>query len=588
MILYLFAFLSGLATILAPCIWPILPILFISSDGGKRKPLGLSLGIVTSFALITILLSSILSYFSVNFDVSVIRPAATIFLALLGITFVIPALSTRFEFFVSKLIGKSSNVDLTKNKSGFISGFTTGLALGTLWSPCAGPILAAISVLVGTHNLNTEVLMLILAYSLGVGLPLFGFTLFGQKFIKRSTFISKYTDTIQRIFGILIILLALAIYTDYDKKAQAWFLDQVPGYSKLIYLLELNETVTKELDKLNPPRNQINVLPTDGNSSQQNTLRLPSYGKSREITGITNWINSEPLTIEQLKGNVVLIDFWTYTCINCIRTLPHLNSWHEKYKDNGLTIVGVHSPEFQFEKSTENVLKATQRYSIEYPVAQDNNFETWKNFDNKYWPAHYLIDAEGNIRMVHFGEGKYEELETAIQELLKEGGNTDMPKHTIQPQPTQRFTAQTPETYLGLLRMERYSGRGRPREIGTQNFEPTEDSILLDHIRFEGTWNIQLEYSESVRNSILKLSFQGRKVFLVMTPKSPGQKVKVSMNDTDLTIENSGEDVIDSVITLDSERLYTIIDQENYNFTIKEITLELDPGIKVYAFTFGN
>lgn len=542
-ILLLFAFISGLVTIAAPCIWPLLPIvLSATTTGGHRKPLGITLGIITSFALFTLTISYIVKL--IPFDPDILRLFAVLVIGFLGLTLVIPSLSAILEGWVSRLSGKLNLVNNPQG-SGFWSGLITGFSLGIVWSPCAGPILATIATLAATRAVSWQIILVTIVYVIGVGIPLFLFTVAGRNILTKTPLLSKYTGKIQQIFGIIMILTALAIFTNYDKMIQAKLLDAIPAYSNFLYKLEGNQAVQSQLEKLKGGQ----PIPSP------KTIFTPTqnYGPAPEFVGITKWLNSEPLTISQLKGKVVLIDFWTYTCINCIRTLPYVTSWYEKYKDKGFVVVGVHTPEFEFEKKTENVQNAIKQYNIHYPVAQDNDYKTWRAYNNHYWPAEYLIDAQGNIRRTHFGEGEYDQTEKAIQELLKEAGQkADMPTVEL-PDQTPRSQL-TPETYLGLNRRKGYG----------------------DIWSLGGTWDNQGEYIESRANSTLDFKFNAAKVFLVITPATRKDLIKVSV-DGKLT----------QTLTVSESKLYTLVGLPQVG--THELHLEFQtPGTKIYAFTFGS
>ncbi len=417
-VLLLFAFLSGVVTIFAPCIWPILPIvLSAGASGGERKPLGIVVGLSVSFMLITLALASLVRI--IPFDPDVLRIVAVGVIAFLGLTLIIPALGARLEALVSRLGGLGGR--FTNNSgTGFGSGFITGFALGVVWSPCAGPILATVATLAATQAVSFEVILITLAFVSGVAVPLFILAVLGQKVLTKTRVFSQYTKLIQQIFGVIMILAALAISTGYDKILQTKLLDTFPKYENFLNGLEKNPSVQQKLDELKNGDAQSEAPPI-GNKKSGTKSSLPVYGVAPEFTGIMHWLNTDtPLTMKDLRGKVVLVDFWTYSCINCIRTLPFVTSWYEKYKDQGFVVVGVHTPEFEFEKKTTNVEGALKQYAIKYPVAQDNDFGTWRAYNNRYWPAHYLIDTEGNIREYHFGEGNYAETERAIQTLLQE------------------------------------------------------------------------------------------------------------------------------------------------------------------------
>lgn len=417
-VLLFFAFLSGVVTIFAPCIWPILPIvLSAGASGGERKPLGIVVGLSVSFMLITLALASLVRV--IPFDPNVLRLLAVGIIGFLGLTLIIPALGARLEAWVSRLGGLGGR--FTNNSgTGFGSGFITGFALGVVWSPCAGPILATVATLAATQAVSFKVILITLAFVSGVAVPLFILAVLGQKVLTKTRVFSQYTKLIQQIFGVIMILAALAISTGYDKILQTKLLDTFPKYENFLNGLEKNPIVRQKLDELKreSPREGA---PAEGDSRKATKSDLPVYGVAPEFTGIMHWLNTDtPLTMKDLRGKVVLVDFWTYSCINCIRTLPFVTGWYEKYKDQGFVVVGVHTPEFEFEKKTMNVENALRQYGIHYPVAQDNDFGTWRAYQNQYWPARYLIDARGTIRYTHFGEGEYTETERAIETLLQE------------------------------------------------------------------------------------------------------------------------------------------------------------------------
>ncbi len=561
-ILLFFAFLSGLVTIAAPCIWPLLPIILSSTaTGEKRKPLGITLGIISSFALFTLTISYIVKI--IPFDPNSLRIFAVLVIGFLGLVLVSPKLSQIVEGYVSRLSGKIG-AKTSERREGFVGGYVTGFALGIVWSPCAGPILATIATLAATRSVNLEVVLVTLVYVIGVGIPLFLFALAGKTVLTKSRFLSKYTGSVQRIFGLIMILTAILIFTNYDKVLQAKLLDTFPSYSNFLYKLEGNSQVQKELKSLKNKKenNQINSIPV---------MNLPNLGKAPEFTGINKWLNvDKPLTLADLSGKVVLIDFWTYTCINCIRTLPHVTAWYDKYKDQGFVVVGVHTPEFEFEKNTDNVLNAIKQYGIHYPVAQDNDYKTWFAYSNQYWPAEYLIDANGNIRRTHFGEGEYDQSETAIKQLLeKEGKRIDQSVLKISDQTPK--TQLTPETYMGSKRRDRFVDNNPPQ----------------DYFSLGGKWDIEDEYAQTVKDSNLDFNFYSDKVFLVITPKSKDDQIKVLLDGKPVNVNNAGDDVSEGKITINGPRLYNLINLHgqagNHLLHLEFLT----PGTQIFAFTFG-
>lgn len=423
LVLLFFAFLSGVVTIFSPCIWPILPILLSAGvSGGDRKPLGIVTGLMVSFTLFTLALSYILKVIPIDPDT--LRLVAVVIIGFLGMMLLVPRLGKYLEAFVSRLSSFNFTGRFVKTGQGFKKGFITGFALGLVWSPCAGPILATVATVAATQTLSFSVVLLTVSFVLGIGVPLFILTLLGQRILSRTKVLSPYTTRIQQFFGAIMLLAALALYTGYDQKLQLQFAEYCSenGMPFLGGSFEKNVLVTRALEKLRNPESPGAVLLPLQLSGDKKFSDLGDLGPAPEFVGIMNWLNIDrPLSLEKdLRGKVVLVDFFTYACINCIRTLPYVTSWYEKYKGEGLVVIGIHTPEFEYEKKTANVADALERHKITYPVAQDNDYATWKAYNNRYWPAFYLVDATGRIRYVHFGEGQYEETEKAIQGLLEE------------------------------------------------------------------------------------------------------------------------------------------------------------------------
>ncbi|MEP7162265.1 MAG: cytochrome c biogenesis protein DipZ [Candidatus Moraniibacteriota bacterium] len=589
-LLLFFTFLSGVVTILAPCIWPLLPIILsASASGGHRKPLGIVTGIAVSFTFFTLSLSYILKI--IPFDPDNLRLFGVVIIAFLGLVLVIPALGKRMEGLVSRLSSFGGRF-LGQSGTGFGSGFITGFALGIVWSPCAGPILATVATLAATQAVNAAVVLVTVAFVAGVAVPLYVFALVGQKLLTKTRALSPYTARIQQVFGVIMILAALAIYTGYDRTLQTKLLDTFPSYGSFLNQFEKNETVKQELENLQNPKQETSLMAEAKKTLRNMQASLENQGPAPEFVGISTWLNTEgnrPLSLASLRGKVVLVDFWTYSCINCIRTLPYVTSWYDKYKDDGFVVVGIHTPEFEFEKKTANVENAIRQYKIHYPVAQDNDFATWRAYRNQYWPAHYLIDAEGNIRERHFGEGNYEETEKAIQSLLKEAGVKDVERTLTQESKEASGRGLTPETYLGSARSERFLSP-EPVGIGEQTFS-LPASLTRHSFAFDGKWSVGRERVVAGTPAALNLHFNARKVFLVMSP-APGKttsRMSVFLDGEKIGAESAGKDVQAGMLTLDSERLYELVNLPGDASLEGILRLEFEtPGTAAYAFTFGG
>jgi cytochrome c biogenesis protein CcdA/thiol-disulfide isomerase/thioredoxin len=576
-LLLFFAFLAGLVTILAPCIWPLLPIILSVSVTGKshRKPLGVTLGIMVSFAVFTLAISYLVRAF--HFDPNILRIVAVVVIGLLGITMIIPA----FSKFLEGLIARISSMFGQRGQkgNGFGGGFVTGLSLGIVWSPCAGPILAAIATLAATGQVSLNVIFVTIAYVLGIGVPLFIFALAGQQIFTKTRAISSKTHRIQQVFGLIMIVTAIAIYTNYDTYLQAQLLNAFPFFNSTIDKFETNSVVKQQLDVLKGQQPSDSSIYDTGGLFNTDTA-------ASDFGGGTKWLNSpQALSLKDLKGKVILVDFWTYTCINCIRTLPHVTSWYDKYNKQGFVVIGVHTPEFQFEHETKNVEAAIKQYNIHYPVVQDNNYTIWNRYNNQYWPAEYLIDATGVIRRVEFGEGNYDETEKAIQELLKEAGKKVTESLDTMPDTTPHIQL-SPETYLGTNRAQFYypgGGLTNGNQTYTLTETPPQDSFSLG-----GTWNIDSENATAGNKATLTYTFYADKVFLVLRPGSTkNAQIKVFLDGKTIDSTQAGDDVKNGIVTVDSDRLYDLI---NLHGQVGTHTLKLKfltPGIQAFAFTFG-
>jgi cytochrome c biogenesis protein CcdA/thiol-disulfide isomerase/thioredoxin len=577
-ILSLVAFTSGLLTILAPCIWPLLPIVLadVTHTSSKKRPLGVTAGVALSFTVITLSISTLES--SLGLNPNFLRRVAVVVLLVIGLSMVIPKLSQRLEVLISRLAGRFGSVG--KNvRSDFRGGFITGLALGVVWAPCSGPILGSIATLAATNQVSLQVVIVTLFYVAGVSIPLFAFAVGGQRLLTGSKRFSRYLGKIQIAAGLILILTAAAIYTNFDKTIEVKLLDAIPSFSKTLTKLESTKAVTNELSKLS---HRAVPAPLTGDANSLFNADSPAP----ELQGINHWLNTPaPISLAALKGKVVLIDFWTYTCINCLRTLPHVEQWYSKYHSAGLEVIGVSTPEFAFEKDTGNVNSAIKRLGINYPVAQDNNYSTWNAYANQYWPAEYLIDAHGNIRREEFGEGSYAQMESAIQSLLKSAGaKVNQPLSTLQD--TQPSVATTPETYLGSARADS-EFPDYTLGNGTKKFA-IQKSVPLNQFAFGGTWTIAPQPATAAKGSTLTEHFLAHNVYLILNPNSANSvnQVAVSLNGKPLVGPLAGSDVKNGIITLDTDRLYNIVAGSSLTNGVLTFTFQ-NPGISVYTFTFG-
>ncbi len=567
LILLIFSFLAGIVTVLSPCILPVLPILLSGGAAkGTNRPLGIVLGVIISFTFFTLALKTLVEISGLNAEY--LRTAAIVIIAFFGLSMLFPALGNFLAKLTAPIEQTGAKLEArSRTHSGFLGSFILGLALGLVWTPCAGPILAAIITLVAVNQVSSTAFLMVLFYSLGAAIPMFLIAYGGQRIVASSKSLSKHTETIRKIFGMLMLCTAFVIFMNWDILFAQKALNYIPNID-----IENNSAVRKRLTHLTGRKTTF--VPNESNLNL-----LSNLGKAPELAGIDHWLNSPPVTLMSLRGKVVLIDFWTYSCINCVRTLPYLTRWYDTYKDKGFVIIGVHTPEFEFEKNRQNVEDAIKRFHIHYPVAQDNHYATWQAYSNAYWPAHYLIDQKGNIRQIHFGEGKYLETENAIRELLKE------PMLAKEEQVEQPH-AITPETYLGYSRADGYVS-----DIHLTTGQITDYSsqapLSNDHVQIQGLWQAQPEYIEAMGdNDRLEINFQASKVFLVMGGQS-NRPIDILLDDNPLPKEYYTSDMNDKgQVFVKESRMYAIIDLKGH-YGRHKLTLHIPKGLKTYVFTFG-
>jgi cytochrome c biogenesis protein CcdA/thiol-disulfide isomerase/thioredoxin len=578
-LLILFGFIAGAATALSPCVLPVLPIaLSAGATGGRRRPLGIVAGLAVSFTFATVALVYVISALGLPNDL--LRKLAIFVLLAFGIVLMVPPLAARLEAWMSRFAGRAG---IAKGRGdGFRSGVAVGLSLGLLYAPCAGPILAGVITVSASQPFNAGRLAVALSYGLGSAATLYFLMLGGRRIIAP---LARRGVGLQIAMGGVMVLVALAMLNNYDIRFE----------SKVATLPSFFEDPTRGLEETASAKSALaNLRNAHGIGAQAprgapettsgGKLDLPVLGKAPEFVDNQRWFNTpgeRPLTLRSLRGRVVLVDFWTYSCINCLRTLPYLKAWDRRYRKDGLTIVGVHTPEFPFERIASNVEEAIQANDIGYPVVQDNEQATWNAYGNLYWPAEYFIDAKGNVRYTHFGEGEYGEKEKVIRDLLAEAGDRVGAKgsgaHGIAPS----AGVTTPETYLGDSRAERFTDP--MLSPGLHDF--SAPAALPDNEwAYHGRWRVGFD-STTAQGGSLDLNFGARRVYLVLGSPGHPRRVRVELDGRPISAADAGTDVHDGTVTVTSQRLYNLVDLPSVQHHV--LTLSPEAGTMGYAFTFG-
>ena len=608
MLIALLAYLGGVLTIVSPCILPVLPFVFARADKPFRSAgLPLLVGMALTFALVASL-AAVGGGWAVAAN-QYGRWAALALLAVFGLTLLVPALADRLTRPLVALGGRLSESADANERSGrgsVVPSFLLGIATGLLWAPCAGPILGLILTGAALQGANAGTTLLLVAYALGAATSLALALLVGGKVFAAMKHSLHAGEWVRRGLGAAVLIAVVAIGFGAD----TGFLTRLSTASTAA--LEQNL-----LDKLHPEKTDGSAMMSANNAMQpaatestNNSMMMaaqdapqaadmPVEGSLPDLSGAVTWLNSPPLTPAALKGKVVLIDFWTYSCINCLRTIPYVRAWAEKYKDQGLVVIGVHAPEFAFEKDVDNVKKAIADLKITYPVAIDNNYAIWRGFNNNFWPAHYFIDAKGQIRHHEFGEGNYDESERVIQQLLAEAGKKTASDDLVQVNATGAEAAadmsdiQSPETYLGYARAENFVSAGGAAKDQAKTY--SVEAKQLNQWGLSGDWTVGGEQATlNAKDGGITYRFHARDLHLVLGPGADGKPVRFKVTiDGAAPGANHGSDVDangDGMVT--GQRLYQLVRQQTGNAGngVADHTFEiqfLDPGVQAYAFTFG-
>ncbi|HET7609734.1 MAG TPA: cytochrome c biogenesis protein DipZ [Gammaproteobacteria bacterium] len=587
--LFALAFLGGVLTIVSPCILPVLPFVLTRTNVPfRRGALPLLAGMALTFAAV-----ASLAAVGGGFVVSANRWgrwAALSLMLVFGLALLLPSFAQRLGAPLVALGHRLSGAAARRDgRAG--SSLLLGVATGLLWAPCAGPILGLILTGAALNGANLETSLLLLAFAAGSAASLAAALLLGARVfaaLKRSLGAEEW---LRRALGAAVVVSAVAIAFGLD----TGFLARVSTASTT----RIEEAV---FGRFMPARDALvsgdGAMMAGGGammSARGTAGALPVEGVMPPLDGVTQWLGSEPLTRESLRGKVVLVDFWTYSCINCIRALPFVKAWHEKYRDRGLVVIGVHTPEFAFEKDLGNVRRAVEELGLTYPVAVDNDYAVWRAFDNRYWPAHYFIDAAGNIRHEHFGEGEYEASERVIQRLLAEAGGAGVATDLVAPNAegaalaSDLLSVVTPETYLGHARAEHFASPGGQIRGAAHEYAAPQ-RLGLNEWALAARWTVGEE--AAVLNGApgkIVMRFQARDLHLVLGPGPDGKPVRFRVTlDGRAPGADHGADVgADGGGTVDGYRLYQLIRQQG---AVRERIFEIEflgSGVAAYAFTFG-
>ncbi len=566
--LVLVGVVAGFLAGISPCILPVLPVVLVagatgtnaagqrSSDdappkAGVARSVAVVAGLALSFSVLILAGSEIISLLHLPQDS--LRDAGIALLILVGLGYLIPPLGALLERPFARL--------RIRRPSGRGGGFVLGLALGVLYVPCAGPVLAAITVVGATHRVGLTAVFVTAAFAVGSAIPLLAVALAGGQLSGRITALRRRAPQVRLAGGAVLIAIAVGIAFNIFQGLQR----DVPSYSTA---LQGSAKVRSQLNSL------TGVRATSLTKCSPSATALVDCGPAPQFQGITDWLNTpdgKPLTMSQLRGKVVLVDFWTYSCINCQRTLPHVEAWYRDYAKDGFVVVGVHTPEFAFEHVVSNVRTEAAEFGVHYPVAIDDNYDTWTAYDNEYWPADYLIDAQGNVRHVHFGEGDYSTTEQLVRELLADARpGLRLPPPTSVPNltPTGEMN---PETYVGYERLQYLvpSGTVAENAPAVYNFPTT---LPLGGMGLSGTWTEHAQEATAGDGAQMELGFLAKDVYLVLGGSG--------------TVEEGINGRHAATITVSGvPRLYTLY-QAGATST-GTLQLRVSPGVQAYDFTFG-
>jgi len=589
----LFAVIAGAGTAITPCVLPVLPaLLSASAVGGRRRPLGIVIGLAATFTIAIVALAQLVK--GVGLASGAARTLAIIVLLAFGVVLLVPELAARIQAPLSRLarFGPRTRGD------GFWSGLGVGGALGFVCAPCAGPILAAVTSVSASGGASARIVAVAISYAIGLSAVMLLYALGGRAVIERIKR-SARGHIVERSLGVVLLLTGVVMAFNLDVRFEEALAKDSSLPAFLVdptRSLENSSAVQKRLASLRPESPFVKrarlvaarteAVPSSVGIPGVKTPSLPKLGAAPEFTKTQKWFNTpggRALTLAGLRGHVVLVDFWTYTCINCIRTLPFLKGLYATYHPYGLEIVGVETPEFTFEQQAGNVQQAIQSDGLRYPVVQDNEYGTWNAYGNEYWPAEYLIDANGQVRHTQFGEGDYKQSEAAVRTLLYEAGAHNLPPPMTATAIMPSSELGTPETYLNDQRAQ---GFEPPLQPGTVDY-PGASSLQLNQFALKGRWTVDSESATPVSSGAeIQAGFQAANVYLVLTSaRNVPRQVRVLLDGQPISAAQAGKDVHNGLVTVVGQRLYSLVSlrQDEQH----ALTVEVPPGVSAYDFTFG-
>jgi cytochrome c biogenesis protein CcdA/thiol-disulfide isomerase/thioredoxin len=593
LLLMAFALLAGAGTAITPCVLPVLPaLLSASAVGGRRRPLGIVLGLALTFTVAIVALAQLVK--GVGLASGAARDVAIAVLLGFGIALLFPSLGARVQAPLSRLARFGPR---TRGR-GFWSGLAVGGALGFVCAPCAGPILAAVTAVSASSGPSARVVAVAISYSLGLAAVMLLYGLGGRAVITRIRGFARGL-VVERALGAVLIATAVVMAANLDVRFEEALARDASLPAFLVdptRALENSGAVQRRLASLRPAsrfavrQQEAASVPMPGPAGVAipgvQTPSLPPLGAAPDFTGTQRWFNTpggRPLSLAGLRGRVVLVDFWTYTCINCIRTLPFLKGLYATYHRYGLEVVGVETPEFTFEQDASNVEQAIRSDGLHYPVVQDNQYATWNAYQNEYWPAEYLIDAHGEVRHTQFGEGDYKQSEAAVRLLLYDAGAHDLPPPMTATALHPSAGLATPETYLND---ERSQGFAQALQGGVR-FYPGVSRPALNEFALRGAWQVTSEYATpSAPGGVIQAGFQAAHVYLVMTSADRlPRTVRILLDGRPIPVSEAGADVHNGEVTVAPQRLYSLVSLPRAEF--HTLTVAVPPGVEVYDFTFG-